>query len=69
MDIHEMRGFCINRHPAYTVNSLFLDWSARKVTLKELWILDWYRGWPYHRGENQPLPDWPPWMDRIPEPR
>ncbi len=66
MDIDEMRGFSINRHPAYTVNSLFLDWSARKVTLKELWILDWYRGWPYHRGEYHALPDWPPWMDRIP---
>jgi len=65
-DIHEIRGFCLNRHPGYTVNSLFLDWSARKVTLKELWTIDWYRGWPYHRGEYRPEPAWPQWMDRIP---
>jgi len=68
MDIHEMRGFSLNRHPAYTVNSLFLDWSVRKVTIKELWTLDWYRGWPYHRGEYQELPDWPQWMNPIPNP-
>jgi len=34
--------FCIDRHDR-TVNSLFLDWSARKVDLKELWTLRWHR--------------------------
>jgi len=32
----------MNRHNGY-VNSLFLDWSARKIGLKELWTLKWHR--------------------------
>jgi len=34
------RGVCINRHNGQ-VNSLFLDFSVRKVGLKELWTLKW----------------------------
>ncbi len=34
--------FCINRHNA-AVNVLFMDFSARKVALKELWTLKWSR--------------------------
>jgi prepilin-type processing-associated H-X9-DG protein len=33
---------CINRHNGY-INCLFMDWSARKVGLKELWTLKWHR--------------------------
>jgi len=71
MDINEIRNFCINRHPAGTVNVLFLDWHARKVGLKELWVLKWHRKWPRRdngRGDPVPLPDWPLWMDRFPNP-
>ncbi|MHC4728133.1 MAG: type II secretion system protein, partial [Planctomycetota bacterium] len=32
--------FCINRHNGY-VNGLFLDWSFRRIGLKELWTLKW----------------------------
>jgi hypothetical protein len=35
---NEMQWICINRHTGY-VNSVFLDFSARKVGLKELWTL------------------------------
>jgi len=38
----EMNRFCMNRHNGY-VNGLFLDWSARKIGLKELWKLKWHR--------------------------
>jgi len=38
----EMDRYCMNRHNGY-VNSLFLDWSARKIGLKELWTLKWHR--------------------------
>ena len=58
--------FCINRHNGH-VNGLFLDWSVRKVGLKELWTLEWNRGrfdtankWT-RAGGMQPE-DWPPWM-------
>ena len=72
MDINEIRNFCINRHPAGTVNVLFLDWHARKVGLKELWVLKWHRRWPRGgdggTGDAVPLPDWPPWMERFRNP-
>jgi len=38
----EMDRYCLNRHQGY-VNALFLDWSVRKVGLKELWTLKWSR--------------------------
>ncbi len=64
-----MEYFCINRHDA-TINGMFLDFSVRRVGLKELWTLRW---WPHlpadliahspwtTTGGVQPE-DWPPWM-------
>mgnify|MGYP001031850013 CR=1 FL=1 len=43
-NVNEIWGFCINRHNE-AVNGLFLDFSARKVGLKELWTLQWHRFW------------------------
>ena len=66
---NDMKYFCINRHDA-GINSLFLDWSARKVGLKELWTLRWARHHPASMlnrgpwtiaGGVQPQ-DWPKWM-------
>ncbi len=56
---------CINRHSGH-VNSLFLDWSVRKVGLKELWTLKWHRDFDTagrwtKAGGVQPE-DWPEWM-------
>ncbi len=56
-NINEIRSCCLNRHNA-AVNALFLDFSARKIGLKELWKLKWHRNWP----EDAPLPVWPLWM-------
>jgi len=63
-----MGTFCINRHNGY-VNGLFLDWSVRKVGLKELWTLQWCRDFDTHgrwttAGGVQPE-DWPEWMRRF----
>jgi len=60
--------FCMNRHRAY-VNGLFLDWSARRIGLKELWTLKWYEQYdtagPWtKRGGVQPE-DWPLWMRKY----
>ena len=38
----EMNRYCMNRHNGY-INGLFLDWSARRIGLKELWTLKWHR--------------------------
>ncbi len=56
---------CINRHNGY-VNGLFLDWSARRVGLKELWTLKWNKQFDTSNkwtkaGGMQPE-DWPKWM-------
>ena len=40
--LSEMVRFCPNRHNGF-VNSLFCDWSVRKLGLKELWTLKWHR--------------------------
>ncbi|MBN1509548.1 MAG: type II secretion system protein [Sedimentisphaerales bacterium] len=60
-----MGFFCVNRHQAHT-NGLFLDWSVRRVGLKELWTLKWYMefdtaGQWTKAGGAEPE-DWPEWM-------
>ncbi len=65
----DIKYFCINRHDA-AINALFLDFSVRKIGLKELWTLRWNvpddvrdiarNPWTSTGGV---LPeDWPPWM-------
>ena len=61
----EIRIFCINRHNGF-VNHLFMDWSTRKVGLKELWTLKWYTrcniAGPWTKGGMVAPEDWPEWM-------
>jgi prepilin-type N-terminal cleavage/methylation domain-containing protein/prepilin-type processing-associated H-X9-DG protein len=61
----EMKHFCINRHNGF-VNFLFLDWSTRLVGLKELWTLEWHRGFntkgPWTKAGGAQPGDWPPWL-------
>ncbi len=65
---NSIQRFCINRHDGF-VNAVFLDGSARKVGLKELWTLKWHRDfntanrWTKAGGA---LPEgWPQWMRRL----
>ena len=64
-----MEYFCINRHDA-TINGMFLDFSVRRIGLKELWTLRWWPHLPTNviasspwttTGGVQPE-DWPAWM-------
>lgn len=61
----EMMHFCIDRHNG-AVNGLFMDWSARKIALKELWTLKWYRVFntngPWTKAGGVRPEDWPEWM-------
>ena len=36
-------AFCMDRHGNGTTNLAFMDFSARRVGLKELWVLKWNR--------------------------
>ena len=60
-----MAPFCINRHNGY-VNGLFLDWSVRKVGIKELWTLKWNLQFdtanPWTKAGGVQPEDWPQWM-------
>jgi hypothetical protein len=61
----EMRRVCFNRHDGF-INVAFLDYSVRKVGLKELWTLKWHRNFDTaghwtQAGGAEPE-DWPEWM-------
>lgn len=61
----DMHGPCINRHNG-GVNVVFMDWSVRKVGLKELWTLKWNRTYdtagPWTLAGGVQPEDWPEWM-------
>jgi prepilin-type processing-associated H-X9-DG protein len=63
-----MRRVCLNRHNGAT-NIAFLDFSVRRVGLKELWTLKWNTDydtdgvWTITGGV---IPgDWPRWMNSF----
>ena len=63
-----MGHFCVNRHDGYE-NCLFMDWSARRIGVKELWTLKWQRQFNTRdrwtkAGGIQPE-SWPEWMRRF----
>jgi len=59
---------CINRHNGH-INVLFMDWSVRKVGLKELWTLKWDSDWdtagPWTKAGGVQPEDWPEWMRKF----
>ncbi|MBM4024708.1 MAG: hypothetical protein FJ280_04780 [Planctomycetes bacterium] len=66
----DMKRSCIDRHNG-GVSSLFLDWSVRKVGLKELWTLHWSpwfdRRGPWTKAGGVQPEDWPAWMRGFPD--
>jgi len=61
----QMKRFCMNRHDGF-INGLFLDFSIRKVGLKELWTLKWHRSFridnEWTKAGGVKSEDWPEWM-------
>jgi hypothetical protein len=64
-DEAQIGRYCLNRHNGF-VGCLFLDFSARKVGLKELWTLKWHRKYdesgPWTIGGGVLASQWPEWM-------
>jgi len=56
----EIQRWCLDRHDGY-INMVFVDFSVRRLGLKELWRQDmaWNKTW---QAEWQGLPVWPEWM-------
>jgi len=75
-----MCRFCLDRHNGH-VNMLFMDWSLRKVGLKELWTFKWHRAFDTRNIYTKAHSDWvgspsglsdfwdakAPWMKSMPE--
>jgi prepilin-type N-terminal cleavage/methylation domain-containing protein/prepilin-type processing-associated H-X9-DG protein len=63
-----MARCAINRHQGF-VNAAFMDWSARKVGLKELWTLKWHKQFNtsghYTKAGGMQASEWPEWMRRY----
>ena len=61
-------GFLMNRHNGHT-NGLFLDWSVRRIGLKELWTLKWSRRFdtagPWTKAGGVQPEEWPVWMRKF----
>ena len=64
----EAYGCIISRHNS-GINMLFMDWSVRKVGLKELWTLKWHRKFntsgPWTKAGGVKPEDWPEWMRKF----
>ena len=64
----EMMHFAIDRHDAF-VNHTFMDWSIRKVGIKELWTLKWHREFPiggaWTKASGVQPTNWPEWMRKF----
>ncbi len=62
---NEMRRVCLNRHGG-AINGAFLDWSIRRIDLKELWTLKWHRNFdtsgPWTKAGGVVPEDSPQWM-------
>ncbi|OHB79873.1 MAG: hypothetical protein A2Z25_09090 [Planctomycetes bacterium RBG_16_55_9] len=63
--MQHMRRICIDRHDG-GINMAFLDWSVKKVGLKEMWALKWHKAYPTAGPWTTPggvlTGDWPVWM-------
>jgi len=65
---NQMQFSCMNRHVGH-INGLFLDWSAPKIGLKQLWTLKWHRQFdtagPWTIAGSAQTQDWPNWMSNF----
>ena len=65
---NNMARCAINRHQGF-LNAAFMDWSARKVGIKELWTLKWHKQFNtsghYTKAGGMQSSEWPDWMRRF----
>jgi prepilin-type N-terminal cleavage/methylation domain-containing protein/prepilin-type processing-associated H-X9-DG protein len=59
-EYNALKYFCMDRHNG-GINIVFMDWSSRKVGLKELWKLKWHNQF----DTAAPPPVWPLWMRKY----
>ena len=63
-----MREFCVPRHDGF-INGVFMDWSIRKIGVKQLWTLSWHPKFntagPWTLAGGVQEESWPEWMRRF----
>jgi hypothetical protein len=63
--VNSMGYFVMDRHHG-GINGLFMDWSVRKVGLKELWTLKWCPDFDtagrWTKAGGVQADEWPKWM-------
>jgi prepilin-type N-terminal cleavage/methylation domain-containing protein len=59
---------CMDRHQGF-VHMILMDWSIRRVGVKQLWTLKWHREYDtsgrWTRAGGVQPGDWPDWMRRL----
>jgi prepilin-type N-terminal cleavage/methylation domain-containing protein len=60
----DMKRVCLNRQRNGMTNGAFVDFSVRRIGLKELWDLRWHRHWTAEKSQVG-QPQWPPWMQNF----
>jgi len=59
---------CINRHQGH-LNAAFMDWSVRKMGIKEVYTLKWHKTFntsgPWTKAGGVDDADWPQWIRRF----
>ncbi len=67
---YNMARVAINRHQGF-LNIAFMDWSVRKVGVKEVWTLKWHKKYnisgQWTKAGGVEASDWPEWMRRFKE--
>lgn len=63
---NEIQRLCVDRH-AGNMGMVFMDWSARKVGLKELWTLKWHKSFNTAGRYTSAggYKNWPTWMKKY----
>jgi len=65
----DMKRVCLNRQRNGMTNAAFMDFSVRRVGLKELWTLKWRREYdtagPWTKAGGVVPQDWPEWMRKF----
>ena len=59
-----MNRYCLNRHEGY-INGVMVDFSVRKLGLKELWTLKWNKMFDIHYARESGM-QWPDWLAKLP---
>lgn len=58
---YPMKMICMDRHKG-AINAVFVDLSASKVGLKDLWKQKWHKNYNTSGPWTQPNASWPEWM-------